>query len=207
VKNAGTAISGVAKKHNEAVGQEPIVLVLGVLSFAFLTWCGARVAVPLPGTPIPGTLQTLSVLLAGLLLGPSAGVSSQALYVAVGLAGLPVFALPGAGPAYVLGPTGGYLAGFIAAPWIVGRLAGPGRAVSRLQAFGALLLGSAVVHACGFAWLLAQTGGNAGAALRMGTAPFALFDLAKVIAALVLHGAWARGTKWISDTWRSGSGL
>src|SRR5437867_320991 len=78
---------------------------LGVLGFALLTWAGARISVPLPFTPVPGTLQVLAVLLAGAILGARAGAASQAAYVGAGMAGLPVFVLPGAGPGYLLGPT------------------------------------------------------------------------------------------------------
>src|SRR6267143_5569385 len=98
----------------------PLERALPVLAFAFLTWVGARISVPLPMTPVPGTLQTLAVLLAGAILGARAGALSQASYVLMGMAGLPVFALPGSGPAYLLGPTGGYLVGFVAAAFVVG---------------------------------------------------------------------------------------
>src|SRR5262245_52763921 len=100
----------------------PLTRSVLVIGFALLTWAGAKVAVPLPFTPVPGTLQTLAVLLAGAMLGARAGAASQMAYLVMGLAGLPVFALPGAGPAYFLGPTGGYLVGFILAAWRHGSL-------------------------------------------------------------------------------------
>ena len=203
--NAGTAISGALKKTDWATTRaRAAALSAGVLGFALLTWWGARISVPVPGTPVPGTLQTLSVLMAGLFLGAGPGCLSQALYVAAGLAGAPVFALPAAGPAYLLGPTGGYLLGFVAAPWIVGRVAGrPGAGAGRRLA--ALLLGLAALHVCGFAGLLPHVSGSASAALRAGVLPFALFDLSKVVGALALHGGWLALGRRIGWGWRNGS--
>src|SRR5512132_4009477 len=83
----------------------------------------AQVAVPLPFTPVPLTLQTLAVLLASAALGMRRGALAVALYLAEGLAGLPVFASFSSGPAPFLGPTGGYLVGFLPAAAIVGALA------------------------------------------------------------------------------------
>src|SRR5688572_28188603 len=164
----------------------PLTKAVLVIGFALLTWAGARVSVPLPFTPVPGTLQTLAVLLAGGLLGARAGAASQMAYLLMGLAGMPVFALPGAGPAYFLGPTGGYLVGFVLGAWTTGWL------VRRLRGFGvwgtgaAFLAGGIAVHACGLAWLSVFMGGP-GAAWRAGTLPFLLFDLAKVMVATGIH--------------------
>ena len=169
----------------------PVVRALLVLSFALVTWGAARISVPLPMTPVPGTLQTLAVLLAGAVLGRRAGSASQASYLLMGMAGLPVFALPGSGPGYLLGPTGGYLFGFIAAAYVVGsvleRAPGRGVAVSAL----AFLLGPATIHAFGFTWLCVVLG-DPTAALRAGLLPFVLFDLAKVILATGIHAGYLR---------------
>jgi len=169
----------------------PLTRGLLVIGFALLTWAGARVAVPLPFTPVPGTLQTLAVLLAGGMLGARAGAASQMAYLFMGLAGLPVFALPGAGPAYFLGPTGGYLVGFILAAWTTGSL------IPRLKGFGvwgaagAFLAGAISVHACGLAWLTVLMGSPV-AAWRAGMLPFLLFDLAKVMVATGVHAGYLR---------------
>lgn len=204
MKNARTAISDAAEKPRRAVRADRAAILAGVVAFAALTAWGARISVPLPGTPIPGTLQLLPVLMAGLFLGPGGGCSSQALYVAIGLGGLPVFALPGAGPAYLLGPTGGYLLGFVVAPWVVGRLAGRD-AGGPWRRLAALVAGLLVVHACGFAGLLPHVAGSAPAALRAGILPFALFDLAKIAAALALHSGWLALERRIASGWRTGS--
>jgi biotin transport system substrate-specific component len=169
---------------------------LAVLGFALLTWVGARLSVPLPGTPVPGTLQTLSVLLAGAFLGPWIGAASQAAYIFMGIAGLPVFALPGAGPLYLLGPTGGYLVGFVAAAFTVGALLekiGRGPIVARAAAF---VLGAAIIHAFGFAWLLVVLSDTT-RALGAGVLPFVLFDCAKIVVATGVHAGYLR---WKSST-------
>src|SRR3989441_10161283 len=117
-----------------------------VLGFAGLTWAGARIWVPLPFTPVPGTLQVLPVLLAGALLGARAGAASPALYLLSGVAGLPVFALAGAGPGYMLGPTGGYLIGFVGAAYVTGSLLAGFRRPGLAGAPLAFLAGAARVY-------------------------------------------------------------
>ncbi|HEX5726724.1 MAG TPA: biotin transporter BioY, partial [Longimicrobiaceae bacterium] len=118
--------------------------VIGVVAFAAATAFGAKVAIPLPGTPVPFTLQPLFVLLAGAVLGARLGAASQALYLAAGVAGLPVFAA-GGGAAYLLGPTGGYLLAYPLAAWLAGRFARGGT----LPLLGGLLAGLAAIYAGG----------------------------------------------------------
>jgi biotin transport system substrate-specific component len=170
----------------------PLALGCGVIGFALLTWAGAKASVPLPFTPVPGTLQMLPVLLAGALLGARGGAASQIAYLLMGMAGLPVFALPGAGPAYLLGPTAGYLLGFVAAAYVTGRAIGGRRPAGAARAFLAFVAGSAALHLCGLAWLTALAGGHLGAAVRAGLQPFLLFDLAKIVLATGVYTAWGR---------------
>ena len=131
-----------------AITASRLLVLAGILGFALLTALAAKVQVPM--VPAPVTLQTAAVLLAGVMLGPTAGAASVALYLGMGISGLPVFAGPVAGPAYLLGPTGGYLVGFIAGAAIVGLIAGPGR-----HSLGRLVLGtglgSVAILACGAA--------------------------------------------------------
>ena len=95
-----------------------------VVGFAVALAAAAQVAIPLPGTPVPFTLQPLLVVLAGFWLGPVAGAASMTLYLLAGAAGLPVFAPVGApGVARLLGPTGGYLLAYPVAAAVVGALA------------------------------------------------------------------------------------
>lgn len=154
-------------------------LAVAVVGFAALTAAGARVAIPVPGTPVPFTFQVVAVLLAGYLLGPGAAAASQVLYLAAGVAGLPVFAA-GGGAAYLLGPTGGYLLAYPAAAAAVGWIAGPERGLVR-DASG-LLAGVAVIHAGGASWLAIVTGHAA--PLAVGVAPFLLVDLVKALLVL-----------------------
>jgi biotin transport system substrate-specific component len=139
---------------------------IGVIAFTVLTAFSAKLSVPIPGTSVPFTFQPMVVLLAGL-------------YLLAGMIGLPVFALPGAGPAYLLGPTGGYLLAYPLAAFI----AGSGN-VGRLRVFGALLAGLAAIYLGGVAWLSILDGWSA--AVMLGLAPFLFADLIKVAIAWVL---------------------
>jgi biotin transport system substrate-specific component len=192
--NIPGSMSGTADARLQAhVGplETPIARALLVVGFALMTWVAAKVSVPLPMTPVPGTLQTLAVLLAGAVLGARAGAVSQASYIFMGMAGLPVFALPGSGPLYLLGPTGGYLVGFIAAAFVVGSVIKRTGGRGVLPAALAFLLGAATIHACGLAWLSVVLGDPA-AAFRAGVLPFVLFDLAKVVVATGIHAGYLR---------------
>ncbi len=149
--------------------------VVVVATAAALTAVAARVAVPLPGVLVPFTLQPVAVLLAGVLLGAKYGLSSQSIYLAAGMAGLPVFAAGGGLP-YMLGPTGGYLLAFPVAAWVCGAIAERSRGAVGI-ALGAII-GLAVIHLGGLAWLAALSGRETAAAV--GLAPFFVGDLLKV---------------------------
>src|SRR2546422_10571286 len=103
--------SGATAAFAARVLDRPAARLALVFGFALLTWAGAKISVPLPGTPVPGTLQTLVVLMAGGFLRARAGGASPGTYIIMGVGGLPGFAPPGAGPAGLLGPTGGDLGG------------------------------------------------------------------------------------------------
>ena len=96
---------------------------VGVVGFAAAVAAASQIAIPLPGTPVPITLQPMLVILAGMWLGPVAGAASMVLYLAAGAAGLPVFTPMGApGIARFFGPTGGYLLAYPAAAFVAGAL-------------------------------------------------------------------------------------
>jgi biotin transport system substrate-specific component len=154
--------------------------VAGVVAFAVLTALGAKIALPIAGTVVPFTFQPLVVLLAGGLLGARLGAASQVLYLSAGMAGLPVFAGPVAGAAYLLGPTGGYLLAYPLAAFVVGALAGRGL----LATLFGLLAGLAVIYAGGVSWLAALGGWST--AVAWGLAPFVVADLVKAAMALVI---------------------
>src|SRR5690606_8037308 len=124
-----------------------------VVAFAALTAVLAQLRIPLPGTPVPVTGQTLGVLLAGGALGMRAGALSQALYLLVGLVGLPVFTDAGSGWEVVSGATGGYLVAFVAAAGLVGWLVERGEDRHVVTSAAAMLAGTAVIYAAGTGWL------------------------------------------------------
>jgi biotin transport system substrate-specific component len=152
-------------------------------------------AIPI-GIGVPITLQTLGVMLAGAILGARKGALAVTVYVALGLAGLPILAGGTGGLGVLVGPTGGYLLGFILGAFVIGWLAE--RLTPRLR-FWTLLVatvagGVVAVYLVGIPWLAAVTGLPIGAAIAAGSLPFLIGDVIKaVIAALVaagVHRAW-----------------
>lgn len=145
--------------------------------------------------PVPVTGQTFAVLLVGMVLGSRRGALALAAYLAEGLAGLPVFAEARSGLATVLGPTGGYLVGFIAAAWLVGLLAERGFDRTLFKTFVAMIAGNVVIYAFGLAWLssfpfVSGFLGESGL-FALGMFPFLLGDgLKAFLAALLLPSAW-----------------
>jgi biotin transport system substrate-specific component len=161
--------------------------VLAVLGSALLT-LSAKIQVPF--YPVPMTMQTLVVLLIGLAFGARLGVATVALYLAEGAAGLPVFAgtpEKGIGLAYMIGPTGGYLLGFVCAAAVAGWLVERRRDAAGLAL--TVVAGSIAIYAPGVLWLASFVG--FGKALELGLAPFLWGDLLKagLAFALALGGA------------------
>lgn len=163
--------------------------VLAVAIAALFTALGAYAEVSLPGGLVPITLQSMIVILTGVMLGPSLGAASQIVYVAAGAAGLPVFAGGGAGLAHLLGPTGGYLLAFPAAAAAAGLIAGPARrdAAGAVRLFAGLTVGSLVVFAGGVPYLAFYTG-SIERAIALGFTPFIVGSVLKLGAAFAI--AW-----------------
>ena len=160
-----------------------------VVGFALLTALGAQVRIPLPFTPVPLSLQTFAVLLAGLALGGGLGALSQAVYVALGTLGAPVFA-GGAGTAWLFGPTGGYLMGFVLAALLVGQLSRALDARHRpWRLLGVLAAGIVAVYVPGVIWLALVTGMGLGKAVVVGALPFVPGDVLKALLAATI---WMR---------------
>jgi biotin transport system substrate-specific component len=150
---------------------------------ATLTAVGAYIHIPLG--PVPVVLQNLFVLLAGLLLGSRWGAISIATYLLVGAIGFPVFSGARGGIAHLLGPTGGYLVGFLAAAYLTGYISEHFR--NRVAAdVGAVVLGSVTIYAVGVPWLKIITGLTWGKALAIGMLPFLPGDVLKAGAAVML---------------------
>jgi biotin transport system substrate-specific component len=166
-----------------------------VLFATVLTIAAAQVSIPLPFTPVPFTLQPMVVLLAGAALGPRLGFASQAAYLALGIAGLPVFAaspvLP-QGVARLLGPTGGYLMSYPIAAFVAGYLAERGFDRRYLTSVLAMAAGLAIVFTFGVAWLaFGVPHVGLSPAIAAGLVPFIPADIFKIcIAATILPSAW-----------------
>ena len=183
-------VPGITAERRFAAPDTPLVrllreVLLVALGTAFLALT-ARISVTLPFSPVPITGQTLGVLLIGALYGPRRGAATVLAYLAEGAAGAPVFAAGRAGPAVLLGPTGGFLVGFVPAAFLAGFAGARRRGAVRV---GVLLAASVVVYACGVPWLMAVTGMGTEAALAAGVLPFLPGDVLKAgLAAGVVPG-------------------
>jgi biotin transport system substrate-specific component len=162
-----------------------------VVAGAVLIFLTAKVSIPIPGNPVPITLQTFGVFVVGGGLGLRRGAAATFLYVALGTVGLPVFAEGKSGTDIIFGATGGYLVGFIVAGALVGRLAELGWDRRFGGALGATALGTLVIYAFGAPWLAATTGMSLAKAIDVGVVPFLLGDVIKLVAAAVVFPvAW-----------------
>lgn len=168
---------------------------VAVVAFALLTAACAQLSFHLPWTPVPVTGQTFAVLLSGAALGCARGAASQLLYVALGAVGLPFYA-PNAdgirgGWEIATGATAGYLAGFVVAAAVVGRLAERGEDRRPLTSLAAMVLGSAVIYVLGATWLAHHLGVPGTEAVELGVTPYLIGDTLKVaLAGLALPAAW-----------------
>jgi biotin transport system substrate-specific component len=162
------------------------VTLAGVVGFAAALGAASQVAIPIPGTQVPLTLQPLMVVLAGMWLGPTAGVASMMLYLAAGAAGLPVFAPGGLpGVARFFGPTGGYLLAFPLAAFVSGTIAA--RRDHVLWRWMAACAGIAMLFIGGIAQLTLIEG-SLPRAVALGLTPFAALDVVKGFIAALLGG-------------------
>jgi biotin transport system substrate-specific component len=160
---------------------------------ALLTAALAQVAVPVPGSPVPITGQTLAVVLVAAALGPARGVLSMALYLTLGMVGLPFYAEGASGFTVVAGATGGYLVGFLPAALLIGLAARHGQDRRFWRALPLFVAGQAVVFAIGVPWLAVAADMSAAQALDAGFYPFIVGGLVKAaIAGVVLPTAWRR---------------
>jgi biotin transporter BioY len=155
-----------------------------VIGFSLLTALMAKIAIPLPFTPVPITGQTFAVLLTGALLGSRLGAATMLAYILEGSVGLPVFAR--ATPASY-----GYLAGFVAAAFIVGWLAERGWSRDVFHTITAMIAGEIAIYAFGLAWLAHYPAIGWGKVLALGFFPFLIGDAVKLIAAaLIVPAGW-----------------
>lgn len=164
---------------------------LVVIGGSLLLTASAKLEIPF--FPVPFTMQTLVVLCLGMVLGARLGAATVIAYLAQGAAGLPVFAgtpEKGIGLAYMAGPTGGYLLGFVLAAALTGWLATRRWDRTVIGTIAAMVLGNAVIYALGVAWL-GQVVGWDKPVLSYGVTPFLLGDLVKIlVAAALLPTLW-----------------
>ena len=138
----------------------------------------AQIAIPLPFTPVPLTMQPLAVLLVGVALGSARGAFAASLYLLEGASGLPVFAQAHGGALWLIGPTAGYLWSYPAAAWLAGWFSERGWGSTVVRSVAGMLAALALIYLGGWAWLAALTSPRA--AFAAGVAPFILADAVKI---------------------------
>ena len=162
-------------------------LVIGCGVFVVLMVLGAYIRIPLFFTPVPITLQTFFVLLSGAMLGRRWGSLSQAAYLFLGACGLPVFQGYGAGLSHIFGPTGGYLAGFVFASYLVGYFLRGDKSAGMFKALASMAGGLILIYAFGITWLKFILGIDLSAAFILGLYPFLPGAVVKLIAASSIY--------------------
>ena len=190
-------ISAVALPQNEVQARPPLAGMLSgtrgrvaavLLGSLFVALC-AQVAVPLPWTPVPMTMQPFGVLLVGLLLGPGLGAAAMAAYLLEGAAGLPVF-VAGFGGLLPLGPSAGYLLSYPLVAAVVGLLWR--RRNGFLRAVLAAAAGDALILLGGASWLGLLTHGSPSAVFHLAVLPFVAGDAIKVVLAAAIAAGCCR---------------
>lgn len=178
--------------------------------FAAITCILSIFLIPLPFTPVPITLQILGVALSGAILGARLGFYSQLLYTFLGLVGLPVFAGGGSGFGALIGPTGGYIFGFMAGAYLIGHLThfayqkfSMGKIAKYFIQLTAMAMGMLVIYTFGTLQLMVVTGMDLTQSMATGALPFLIPDLLKISAAAFVAVALREGlikAKLISTT-------
>lgn len=189
---SGQALVETIASRSASVQFTRAIRVASVLFIAALTAAAAQISIPLPFTDVPFTFQPMVVLVGGLALGPRLAAASQALYLAAGIAGLPVFAASAVlpqGTARLFGPTGGYLMAYPLAAFVTGYLGSRGFDRRYITSLVAMLAGLAIVFTSGVLWLSLLVGVQP--ALVAGFYPFVIKDTIKVaLAAGVMPAVW-----------------
>ena len=164
-----------------------VLVVSGVLGLAAL----AQIAIPVPGSPVPVTGQTLGVLILGTAYGSTLGFTTFALYILAGIAGAPVFADGGHGLDRIVGATGGYLIGMLVATFVLGQLARFRLDQKFLTALPSMLIGTITTFSFGLIWLHQYTGQTWSWTFEKGLTPFIVGDVFKIaIAGTSLPAIW-----------------
>lgn len=163
-------------------------LILGGTIFLGLM---AQIAIPVPGSPVPVTGQTLAVLLLGTAYGANLGFATLAFYILMGIAGAPIFSSGHHGLTWLTGPTGGYLVGMALASVVLGALAGRKWDQKIATVIPTMLIGEIIVFGFGLTWLQHATGMTWSMAISKGFSPFVLGEIIKIgIASTALPTLW-----------------
>lgn len=170
---------------------------LGILADVLLVLAGtglvagaAQISFHIPGTPVPITGQTFAVVLVGAALGSVRGFSSLALYLLAGMV-LPFYADGAKGVDVIVGASGGYIVGFVAAAAVTGFLAERGADRKLISAVGAMFVGNIIIYLCGLPWLAVNLDVNFAKTMEYGLNPFIVGDIIKLcIAGALLPTAW-----------------
>jgi biotin transport system substrate-specific component len=164
-----------------------VLVVSGVIGLAAL----AQIAIPVPGSPVPVTGQTLGVLILGTAYGSTLGFTTFALYILAGIAGAPVFADGGQGLDRIVGATGGYLIGMLVATFVLGQLARFRLDQKFLTALPSMLIGTVTTFSFGLIWLHQYTGQSWSWTFEKGLTPFIVGEVLKIaIAGTSLPAIW-----------------
>jgi len=156
----------------------------------------AQIAIPVPGSPVPVTGQTLGVLLLGTAYGATLGLSTFAFYLLMGIAGAPIFASGSHGISKLTGATGGYLVGMLLASLVLGALAGRKWDQKIATVIPTMLIGTAIIFIFGVGWLHISTGQSWRWAFDKGLTPFILGEVLKIaIASTALPTLWRFAAK------------
>ena len=158
-------------------GRAALDVLLVVFASAIIA-IAAQIAIPLPFTPVPLTLQPLAVLLVGVTLGSTRGAAAAALYLLEGFSGLPVFAQGHGGAIWLVGPTAGYLYSYPFAAFVAGWFSQRGWGSTTLRAVTGMLVALGVIYLGGWSWLTVLFGPRA--AFTMAIVPFVIADIVKI---------------------------
>ena len=164
-----------------------VLVVSGVLGLAAL----AQIAIPVPGSPVPVTGQTLGVLILGTAYGSTLGTTTFAMYILAGIAGAPVFADGKHGLERIVGASGGYLIGMLVATFVLGQLARFRLDQKFLTALPSMLIGTITTFSFGLIWLHQYTGQSWSWTFEKGLTPFIVGEVLKIaIAGTSLPAIW-----------------
>jgi len=165
--------------------------IFNVVLFSTLTAIGGYIRIPLPFNPVPITLQTIFIYLAGSILGGYLSSLSQLVYLLMGIVGLPIFSGGTSGFLVLNGPTGGYLVGFIVGALVIGKLVEIRKDRGFLWFLACMIAGTVTIYLFGVIQLMNWAEIDLGQAVIMGVLPFIFGDLVKIfVAAYVAQRVW-----------------